>query len=96
MEALKGVSKADLLSFFDAHLAADAPERRKLSVYVFGSKHADRMLPPDSDVTAGETAEGARVLLGDMEAIRAFKRTLPMFPAVTPIHMGPHMEEARR
>lgn len=34
MEDLKKITKADILDFYDSMLSADAPYRKKLSVYI--------------------------------------------------------------
>lgn len=73
MSALESLSKEDLLRFWDTHLAHGASERRKLSVYVFGTKHQGTMLSGGGD--------GKVKLLETMEEIRSFKRTLPQYPA---------------
>jgi len=49
VEALAALSKADVLAFYDAHIAADAAERRKFAVHVYGNTQ----LMPGEDACEG-------------------------------------------
>lgn len=70
VEALQGLSKAHVISFFDTYFAPSAPQLRKLSVQVLGTsargagKHAG--------------ADGA-ILLKSLEDIRAFQASCSSF-----------------
>ena len=63
---LDSVTLKDVIAFFDSHIAAGAPERRKLSVQIVGKNHEGEK--------AGDT--GGTVV----EDLYSFKRSLPLFP----------------
>ncbi|KAM3567734.1 hypothetical protein VYU27_010125, partial [Nannochloropsis oceanica] len=81
--ALRSLTKADLVSFWDKHISASsAPERRKLAVYVHSSKHtSDTVCAAEEE--EGEEGGGKKklVLVETMEALRKLKRGLALFPA---------------
>ena len=86
MAALKILTKADALALWDTHVAATAPTRRKLAVYVFSRAHSGSRLPPSSSSSSSEAeaagGEGAKTVVVDsMAALRELKRGLPLYPA---------------
>jgi insulysin len=78
IEALRQVRKEDVASFFDKHIGADAPARRKVSSLVFGSTHpmADSKVVAQAAV-GGESAVPARVVSDPV----AFRLSYPLYPA---------------
>lgn len=74
--ALKTLTKADALALWDARIAAAAPSRRKLAVYVFSKTHADAKLTPSSTDDGGKT-----VVVDSMASLRELKRGLPLYSA---------------
>jgi len=72
--ALKAVTKADVVRFFKDYLAADAENRRKLSVRVLGTSAGDKRSEP---VNGGP-------LMATLAEIRAFHAATTAFPATEP------------
>lgn len=70
---VKGLVKSDVLRLFDKYLLKSSPYRRKLSVQVFGSKHADKI----------ETEVPAEVTV--VQSPQEFRLGQPLFPAVSAI-----------
>ena len=67
-EIVKTVSKEDVLRFYDRFVLAGSPERRKLTVQVFGSQHLERLSDPVPD--------SVRLV----DNIDSFIRQVPMYP----------------
>ena len=65
---VKTLQKVDILRFYDRYLLAGSPDRRKLTVQVFGSEHLERMQDPVPD--------GVRLV----ENIDDFVRHVPLYP----------------
>jgi len=74
VDALKATTKAEVIAFFDRHIAATAPLRRKLSSRAYGSasRSEEQRRQQDEDV-AKQNLE----MLTTLESVRAFKEVLP-------------------
>lgn len=68
IEALRSISKADVVEFFDAHIAPGGKSRRRIVSQVFGNQH------PLADKTP--VTEGAL----EVENPLAFRRYCPLYP----------------
>lgn len=68
IEALGTISKADVVDFFDAHIAVGGKSRRRLVSQVFGSQHpiANKKPVPEGALDVGNPI--------------AFRRSCPMYP----------------
>ena len=67
-EIVKTLTKEDILRFYDRFLLPSSPERRKLTVQVFGNAHLERMSEP--------IPEGVRVV----DTIDNFVRQVALYP----------------
>lgn len=65
---VKTVSKEDVLKLYDRYILAGSPDRRKLSVQVFGSEHLEKMSAP--------APEGVNLV----PSIDDFSRHVPLYP----------------
>jgi insulysin len=74
IEALKSVTKADVIALFDRHVAVGGPERRAICSLVYGSQHS-----MDQDEQAVRARGGQIRLVSDPTA---FKMSRPLYPAV--------------
>lgn len=74
MAALRTLTKADALKLWDEKIAASAPRRRKLAVYVFSRNHAGSKLKD-------EGKKDGVVLVESMEGLRKLKRGLALYGA---------------
>lgn len=75
-ESYKRLTKDTVLAAFDAHLAPDAPDRRKLSVRVASRKHAATVAEGKD---SGDRSVGGLLSLRSLEDIRAFKDRTPTY-----------------
>jgi insulysin len=85
VEALKGVTKEDMLAFYDRFINPDSGRRRKLSVYLRAQAGT-----AVEDGEAGEGAEKNEEKLENskpikIEDVREFKATLPLTKGAKPI-----------
>lgn len=67
-EYVKTITKDKVLQFYDKHVAASAPYRRKLSVQVFAKQHAGKL----------EDAVSDDVIM--VEDPTLFKRSMVLYP----------------
>ena len=75
-EALKEISQAEIVAFFETHVAVGAPKRSRFCTQIFGGGVAVPPPPP--------TPEGAQTVVmvgGEPSDLDAFKRNAPYFPA---------------
>ncbi|KAL4558067.1 hypothetical protein LXL04_036263 [Taraxacum kok-saghyz] len=66
--ALKQLSKAELIAFFDEHIKAGAPQKKVLSVQVYSTPH--------SKEDTGDDSEGKIV---NIEDVFSFRRSRPLY-----------------
>lgn len=72
-EALKKVSRTDLLEFFDAHIGPEAPERRKLSTHVVSTVEKEE-----------DSAENSQLCGQRITDVCEFKGCHPLHPLAQP------------
>ncbi|CAI9301344.1 unnamed protein product [Lactuca saligna] len=66
--ALKQLSKAEMIQFFDEHIKAGAPQKKALSVQVFSTTHATE-----------ETADAGEGKIVNIEDAFSFRRSRPLY-----------------
>ncbi|CAE7368573.1 IDE, partial [Symbiodinium pilosum] len=77
-EALKSVTKEDLITFFKEYLAKDAPSRRKLSVRVLGTT---------ADGKKSDDLEESDTRLSNVHELRDFHGQTDFYPPLLPAEM---------
>ncbi|RAL51841.1 hypothetical protein DM860_010559 [Cuscuta australis] len=78
VEALKQVTKTDLIGFFDEYVSVDSPKRKALSVRVYGSSHSSEY--------KAEKTEPAGPDFVRIEDVFSFKRSRPVHPSFHGYH----------
>lgn len=73
VEALKQVTKTDLIGFFDEYVSVDSPKRKALSVRVYGSSHSSEY--------KAEKTEPAGPDFVRIEDVFSFRRSRPVHPS---------------
>ena len=68
VEALKQLTKAELIQFYDEHVKAGAPQKKALSVQVYATAHSAEETPDITDYN-----------LVDIEDIFSFRRSRPLY-----------------
>lgn len=71
LAALKNLKKEDLISFFDQYVKMSAPQRRTLSIQVYGSIHSKEYIASKSETPAPQTVR--------IEDIFSFRRSQPLY-----------------
>nr|GMD39795.1 insulin-degrading enzyme-like 1, peroxisomal [Ipomoea batatas] len=71
--ALKQLTKADLIKFFDEYVSISSPKRKALSVRVYGSSHSSEY--------KSEKEEPAEPGFVKIEDIFSFRRSRPVYPS---------------
>ncbi|VFQ78510.1 unnamed protein product [Cuscuta campestris] len=78
VEALKQVTKTDLIGFFDEYVSVDSPKRKALSVRVYGSSHSSEY--------KAEKTEPAGPDFVRIEDVFSFRRSRPVHPSFHGYH----------
>ncbi|VDO93362.1 unnamed protein product [Soboliphyme baturini] len=75
---LKGITKEDLVKFYESEILAKAQNRRKLSVFVYSTSAAKSK----ADNSSTEQAAGKKAI--EITDLNVFKSSLPLWPLAKP------------
>ena len=81
-EALKGISKNDILDFYDTYICPKSEERKKLTCYI---------VPSDTSEIKPETIPEMEVTPKDVTDVNKLKSSLSLFARVTPMNNPENM-----
>ena len=90
-KAVQTVTKAELLGFFDRHIAAGAPLRSKLAIHTVSAKFAEDYESNTRGDEAGDDA-GLGGLYVEAEAIGAGEADMAAWKAAMPVHPATRAE----
>lgn len=89
LEALRTVTKEEILDFFSEYLAAGAPQRRKLSLRILGTSATQAAPSEEAEATSEDASEETAPppapekvgrVLKSLEEIRDFHKSCDVFP----------------
>jgi hypothetical protein len=74
VKALKELQKEDLITFFNQKIQCNGPERKKLSVHVFGNQHHRQLAIAKGEVTVPASYTNSASMTGLTNAIPPSKQ----------------------
>lgn len=94
VEELMQITHQELLDFFESHVFYQSPQRRKMAVHIVASNVSQDKAEPVVHTNGGVPLAPAPQCKDSqlVEDVATFKRSLPLFPLVTPIdknHVSP-------
>ena len=70
MAALREIKREELIDYFDEYIKIDAPKKKSLSIFVYGSQHLKEMVSDKAKVASPFI---------EIEDIVRFRNSLPLY-----------------